>query len=259
MSNTKRPKRPAPLKKQGMPRGQQGIVIGVVALCVLALIPIPLLLNRGGDDASPTASSNPSPASVDAVTCDDPPSAPTEGKTYPSPPPASLSENTTWEAVIHTTCGDIRVELDGKAAPQTVASFIYLARDDYWNDGPCHRLTTAASSIFVLQCGDPTGTGTVQPPYGFGVENAPADGNYPRRTVAMARGSDPNSNGGQFFFVYKDTQLPTDSGGYSIFGQVTEGMQVVDAIAAQGGKDNGSDAPPSQPISILSVDVQKKS
>ena len=258
MSNTKRARKPAPLKKQGMPRGQQGIVIGIVALCVLALIAIPVLLNRGGDDASPTVSSHPSPTSVDDVVCDEAPTAQTEGKTYPSPPPASLSEDTTWEAVIHTTCGDIRVELDGKAAPQTVASFIHLARDDYWDDGPCHRLTTAPSSIYVLQCGDPTGPGTVQPPYGFGIENAPADGNYPRGTLAMARGNDPNSNGGQFFLVYKDTQLPSTTGGYSIFGKVTEGMQIVDAIAAQGGQDNGSDAPPSQPISILSVEVNKK-
>ena len=104
------------------------------------------------------------------------------------------------------------MELDGKAAPQTVASFIFLARDGYWNDGGCHRLTTEESGIFVLQCGDPTGTGSVVPPYGFGVENAPPDGDYPRRTVAMARGNDPNCNGGQFFFVYKDTQLPTDPG-----------------------------------------------
>ena len=159
-----------------MPSGQKAIVAVIVsALRRFALITIPLLLNSDdGDDestASPAAS-NPSPTSVDDVTCDKAPEGQSEGKTYASPPPASLSENATWEATIHTTCGDIRVELDGNAAPQTVASFIFLARDGYWNDGGCHRLTTR-SGIFVLQCGDPTGTGTVAPPYGFGIENAP--------------------------------------------------------------------------------------
>jgi peptidyl-prolyl cis-trans isomerase B (cyclophilin B) len=261
MSNSKRPKRPVPVKRQGMPNGQKAIVAGIVLVCVAALIAIPLLLNSGGDDdeSASAAASKPSPTSVDDVTCDKAPEGQSEGKTYPSPPPASLSENATWEATIHTTCGDIRVELDGKAAPQTVASFIFLARDGYWNDGGCHRLTTEESGIFVLQCGDPTGTGSVAPPYGFGVENAPPDGDFPRGTLAMARGDDPNSNGGQFFFVYQDTQLPADPG-YSIFGKVTQGMDIVDAVAQQGvGTSSGAgDGAPKQPISILSVDVAKK-
>ena len=98
------------------------------------------------------------------------------------------------------------MELDGTKAPQTVASFLGLARSGYWNDSPCHRLVT--SGIFVLQCGDPTGTGSGGPGYGFGVENAPKDDQFPAGTLAMARTSDPNSNGGQFFIVYKQTELP---------------------------------------------------
>ena len=96
------------------------------------------------------------------------------------------------------------------------------------------------------------------PPYGFGIENPPADGNYPRGTLAMARSDDPNTYGGQFFFVYKDTQLPTEGGGYSIFGQVTEGMDIVDAVAQQGVDGGAGDGAPTQPISILSVDVAQK-
>ena len=99
------------------------------------------------------------------------------------------------------------MELDGAKAPQTVASFLGLARSGYWNDSPCHRLVT--SGIYVLQCGDPTGTGSGGPGYGFGVENAPKDGQYPAGTLAMARTSDPNSNGGQFFIVYKQTSCRT--------------------------------------------------
>ncbi len=255
MSNSKRPNRPSSLTTQSTPKGQQAMIAGIVVLCVAALVVIALLLNGGGSDTNGAASSHPSPKSADDVQCDNAPDAPSNPPQFSSAPPASLSENTTWEATVHTTCGDIRLTLDGKAAPQTVASFISLAREGYWNDGPCHRLTT--QGIFVLQCGDPTGTGSGSPGYGFGVENAPPTGDYPRGTLAMARGSDPNSNGGQFFIVYKDTRLPTDTGGYSIFGTVTEGLQVVDAIAAEGGEDKQPDAAPFQPISILSVDVQK--
>ena len=98
------------------------------------------------------------------------------------------------------------------------------------------------------------------PGYGFGVENAPKDGQYPAGTLAMARTSDPNSNGGQFFIVYKQTQLPGPRRGYSIFGKVTGGMDIVDKIAAAGrraGRPAGNTAP-HQPISILKVAVTEK-
>ncbi|WP_272950550.1 peptidylprolyl isomerase [Ornithinimicrobium pratense] len=71
----------------------------------------------------------------------------------------------------------------------------------------------------------------------------------------MARTQDPNSNGGQFFIVYDDTQLPTQGGGYSVFGQVSEGLEIVEAVAAQGGQGGAGDGAPAQPISILSVDL----
>ncbi len=158
-------------------------------------------------------------------------------------------------ATIHTTCGDITLQLYGDKAPQTVSSFLFLAQHSFWADSPCHRLTTAG--IFVLQCGDPTGTGGGGPGYGFGIENAPANGQYPTGAVAMARSSAPTSNGSQFFFVYADTTLPTSGGGYSIFGQVTSGMDIVKAIAGAGVVGGATDGAPAQPISILSVSVRK--
>ncbi|HEY7044244.1 MAG TPA: peptidylprolyl isomerase [Nocardioidaceae bacterium] len=257
MSNTKRATRPTPLPRKGTSQATKIAIAVIALLCVAAVIAIPILLNGGDDDSSAQVSSHPNPTSVDDVSCDKPPATPSNPKQFSTPPPASLAENTTWNATLHTTCGDITVQLDGKAAPQTVASFIHLAREGYWNDGPCHRVTTEESSIHVLQCGDPTGTGSGSPGYGFGIENAPASGHYPRGTLAMARSSDPNSNGGQFFLVYKDTQLPTQDGGYSIFGKVTGGLQIVDAIAKQGTDGANGDGAPSQPISILSVDVEK--
>jgi peptidyl-prolyl cis-trans isomerase B (cyclophilin B) len=271
MSNAKRPGRPTvPPRKgqaQGTPKGTQIGIAVIAAMCVGAIVLIPVLLNRGDDgggDGPGDGGSNPpvasvqSPAGVDEVRCDEAPPTPSNPPQFSQPPDPSLAESATWEATVHTSCGDIRIDLDGSAAPQTVASFISLARGGYWNDSPCHRLTTPASGISVLQCGDPTGTGGGSPGYGFGIENAPPSGEYPRGTLAMARSEDPNSNGGQFFIVYKLTRLPTAGGGYSIFGKVTQGLQIVDAIAAHGVHGNGADGAPAQPISILSVEVAKR-
>jgi peptidyl-prolyl cis-trans isomerase B (cyclophilin B) len=173
--------------------------------------------------------------------------------TFDAAPDESLAENAVWEATITTNCGDITVDLFGDKAPQTVASFIHLAQEGYWVDSPCHRLVT--SGIFVLQCGDPTASGGGNPGYGYGVENAPANGTYPRGTLAMARTSDPNTNGGQWFIVYDQTSLP-DATGYSIFGKVTSGMAVVDAIAEAGNAADG--VAPAEPISILDIALTKK-
>ncbi|HET8599636.1 MAG TPA: peptidylprolyl isomerase [Segeticoccus sp.] len=197
-------------------------------------------------------------AQANANGCTPPPQTPTAAKSFASAPPPSDAQHTTWTATLQTNCGKITVQLYGDKAPQTVSSFLHLARADYWKDSPCHRLTT--EGIYVLQCGDPTGTGTGTPGYGFGIENAPADGDYPPGTLAMARSMDPNSNGGQFFIVYRDTKLPTAGGGYSIFGKVTGGMDIVRTIAKAGvAKDapRPGDGAPAQPISILSVSVQQ--
>ena len=144
-------------------------------------------------------------------------------------------------------------------APQAVASFVQLAEKGYWLNSPCHRLTTSAS-LKVLQCGDPTGSGQGGPGYGFGVENAPKDGVYPRGTLAMARTQDAKKgNGGQFFIVYGDSTLP-DPDGYTVFGTVTSGLDIVDKVAAAGVASGSSadDGFPAAPISILRVAVTEK-
>jgi peptidyl-prolyl cis-trans isomerase B (cyclophilin B) len=188
--------------------------------------------------------------------CSEPPALPSDVRTYTPEdlPPPPAGDPATHTAVVETTCGDLVLELDAAAAPQTVASFAFLAGEGYWEDSPCHRLTTGG--IHVLQCGDPTGTGRGNPGYGYGIENAPADGRYPRGTVAMARAQDPNSNGGQFFIVHQDTELPTDGGGYTVLGRVTQGLEIVEAVAAAGVEGGAQDGTPAQPISILSVEVQ---
>ena len=242
----------------------------VVAVAVILVATLVLVQSLGGEDStdSPAASeqttsqpdvqpddqSGAAPASPVVEGCSEAPPIPEQPKSYDEVPDAALAEDATWTATVTTNCGDIVMELDGKKAPQTVASFLALARDGYWDDSPCHRLVT--SGIFVLQCGDPTGTGTGGPGYGYGVENAPEDGVYPRGTLAMARTQDPESNGGQFFIVFDETQLP-DPTGYTVFGKVTEGMDIVDKIAEQGtGGTLGPEAP-LQPISILDIQVEK--
>ena len=100
-------------------------------------------------------------------------------------PAKAAAAGKTFVATVKTTCGDLTFELDGAKAPQTVASFINLAKTGYWAPSPCHRVTT--EGIYVLQCGDPTGTGQGGPGYTFGIENAPKDGKYPTGVLAMAR------------------------------------------------------------------------
>ena len=212
----------------------------------------------GQASGQPTGQATPAPTTraVSVAGCTAPPKVPTDKRTG-TLPDKKTAAGKTFIATVTTNCGVITIELDGTKAPQTVASFLSLAKTGYWADSPCHRLTT--QGIFVLQCGDPTGTGGGTPGYGYGVENAPADFTFAPGTLAMARTSDPKSNGGQFFIVYKQTVLQ-DATGYSIFGKITSGMDIVDKIAAAGATpaDASGNTAPLQPISILKVDVAEK-
>ena len=156
-------------------------------------------------------------------------------------PDKSASEDRTWTGELVINGIPLGIELDGKAAPQAVASTIYLASKGFYDGVNCHRLTTDA--LYVLQCGDPQGDGTGGPGYYYGpVENDPADGFYPAGTLAMARlGGEPNSIGSQFFIVYKDTVLPAEAGigGYSMIGRITSGLAELEAAVISGGVEGG--------------------
>lgn len=245
-------------------RARQQIIGAVVAVAVIAVGAVALnhfVGSSGKNTAAKASTPTSTPTSTSTATTPAGQCPPGSNKPNANPlqfttaPPKSLAANRTWTATLNTSCGPITISLDGKKAPQTVASFIYLARKGYFAKSPCHRLTT--SGLYVLQCGDPSGTGNGTPGYSFGVENSPKSGDYPAGTLAMARTSDPKSNGSQFFIVYKDTQLPTAGGtGYTIFGKVTTGLAVVTKIAASGVADGSTDGVPATPIDITSVSVK---
>ena len=204
------------------------------------------------DSGTPSASTSPSPsASAGACTY-----APAEGeaaKDVGTPTYQAAEAKKTFTATLKTNQGDIVVKMATTKAPCTTNSFRHLATKKYFDETSCHRLTT--ENLFVLQCGDPTGTGGGGPGYQFGVENAPKDGKFPAGSIAMARTSDPNTNGSQFFIVYKDTQLPTEGGGYSIFGTVTKGLDVIAKVAKAGVEGGTGDGKPAQPVTINSVQI----
>jgi peptidyl-prolyl cis-trans isomerase B (cyclophilin B) len=151
--------------------------------------------------------------------------------------------------------------LDGKAAPQAVASTVDLIKKGFYTGLTCHRLTTGG--FYVLQCGDPKGDGTGGPGYSYGpIENAPKNNVYPAGTLAMARqGGKAASQGSQFFIVYKKTTIPADAvGGYTVIGTITSGLdelktQITDKGVKAGGS-SANDGAPVVPTTITSITVR---
>ncbi len=194
------------------------------------------------------------PAAQAAVRC-----APAAARAHAAPvfkQPAKLLKSSRYTFTFKTNCGVIRVVADAKHAPITVRNMAFLARHKYFNGTLCHRLTTAG--IDVLQCGDPTATGTGGPGFTFADENLPtkvARNRYPAGTVAMANAG-PGTNGSQFFLVYKNGtfDLPPS---YTIWGHITAGLDVLRAVAAKGTKTGGSDGPPAQALAVISVTVSE--
>jgi peptidyl-prolyl cis-trans isomerase B (cyclophilin B) len=220
-------------------------IVMVVALVVASVAAAVVWWPWAGDDAT-TAQETPAPTSAADGTC-----AYTEAGTeepIAGLPPATPTAATT--ATLTVGGKPVSVELLPDAAPCTVSSFAHLAANDYFDATTCHRLTTS-DTLKVLQCGDPTGSGSGGPGYQFGVENTEG-ATYPAGTVAMARGDDPGSNGSQFFIVYGDSQLPPDPG-YTVFGRVTEGLDLISKIAAVGTADGSADGPPKKPVTLDEV------
>ena len=171
---------------------------------------------------------------------------------------ASVSEYREWTGALALRDATLDITLDGANAPQAVANFVDLNSRGYFDDSACHRLTT--EGLFVVQCGDPLGLGIGNPGYTFGpLENTPEDGVYPAGTLAMARASnDASSMGSQFFIVYEDSEIPDDIvGGYTVFGQVTNGLDgFIKTYVEPGTADGSTDGQPAIPVFIESITIR---
>ncbi len=166
---------------------------------------------------------------------------------YTQPPNMQIDSSKNYKAIIKTSKGDITIDLAEDMTPITVNNFIFLAKEGFYDDTIFHRIIEG----FMIQGGDPLGNGTGDPGYKF--EDEEFQGEYSRGTLAMAN-SGPNTNGSQFFIMHQDNQLPPD---YVIFGNVVEGMDVVDKIASQPVKAGmtGEESSPVTPDKILSIEI----
>ena len=257
------------------------IIGGAAALVAAIAVVVTLVVtNRDAGKSSTTASGAPSdtagPSTAPPATGGMPafkaganlgancqyPASPEPASKKVEPPKAGKvpTEPATVSASMATNQGNIGLQLDNAKAPCTVNSFASLAQKGFFNDTPCHRLTTSPS-LAVLQCGDPTGQGTGGPGYQFANEyptdQYPAGDpglqqpvTYPRGTLAMANAG-PDTNGSQFFLVYKDSQLPPN---YTVFGTIDKtGLATLDKIAAAGVAGGGADGKPATDVKIKSV------
>lgn len=199
------------------------------------------------DEPEPTAD----PTEPVVAECGPAPQTRPDDLTWPQAPADVLTPDTNYTLRMTTNCGRIDIATDPAAAPETVASMVFLTEEGYFDLTACHRLTTAG--IYVLQCGDPAGNGTGGPGYTVPDENLPDEGanNYPAGTVAMANAG-PGTTGSQFFIVYQDTTLPP---AYTVWGSVTRGLDIVEAVAAAGVAGGGTDGPPAQPVVIETARV----
>jgi peptidyl-prolyl cis-trans isomerase B (cyclophilin B) len=172
----------------------------------------------------------------------------------------AVAADKTYTVTLATNRGNIVFTADGKAAPYTVYSFVYLAQKGYFDNTKCHRLVWS-SGLYMLQCGDPTGTGEGGPGYtipdenlaSLGTPNAQGDVDYKAGTVAMANESSPHTGGSQFFLVGEDSTGLTPT--YTPFGQITQGLNILQQIGAAGAApaDSSGTTAPKEAVTIEKV------
>jgi len=204
----------------------------VALITALAIIIGSVILGLGGQTTTPEAT----PEAAPAVEL----------------PNAGITESNKATISFTTNQGEIVIETTPSLAPLTVNAIAALAQKNYFDKTICHRLTT--EGIYVLQCGDPTGTGTGGPGFNIPDENLPeaVENNYPAGTVAMANAG-PGTSGSQFFLVYQDTTLPNAA--YTIWGSITSGLDILKTIASAGVVGGGADGAPVTGVTIESTKV----
>jgi cyclophilin family peptidyl-prolyl cis-trans isomerase len=242
-------------------RKQSAIRLAVIAGLAIVLAVLAAALFGGKDDKKKTAADSTTTTSAPSVTtttvdqaalakvqCNDtkPPENPNR-PTFKEPPPMTIDAAKKYSATIDTSCGKITVELDPKAAPKTVNSFVFLANKKFFDGLTWHRVV----KDFVIQGGDPQGTGSGGPGYEFEDELPQGANVYLPGVLAMAN-SGPNTNGSQFFIVTGNGGLRLGNS-YNLFGKVTEGLVVAQKLESF----NAGDGPPSRPLYIFSVTVKE--
>ncbi|WIA98755.1 peptidylprolyl isomerase [Curtobacterium sp. MCBA15_012] len=183
-----------------------------------------------GADASASATATPTPSASAAGNTGDVPSK-------------RIAKGATWTGTLTLNkTVDLGIELDGAAAPQAASVEIDLIRKQFYTGTTCHRLADGADLRF-LQCGSANGDGTGDAGFQYGpLENVPADGKYATGDIAIARGASPYSQSTQFFIVYGDTTLDGSTGGYTVVGKVTSGLDALEStITSKGVQDPGAD------------------
>jgi peptidyl-prolyl cis-trans isomerase B (cyclophilin B) len=237
------------------------MLAGISVLGVLLVIGLVVgLVLIGGDDDGPSAGGGKSPSGSPTTTATT--SAPaaaaypctwtksgTAAKKAAVPATTKPPRTGTVDVSVRTNQGTMTFTLNRANAPCAVASFLSLAQQRYFDGTPCHRLTSGGLS--VLQCGDPKGNGSGGPGYSFKDELTGKE-KYTRGVLAMAN-SGPDTNGSQFFIVYKDSQL---SANYTVFGTVSKGLGVVDKVAAKGSTP-ANDGKPKLPVTLQKVAALK--
>ena len=228
-------------------RRRDNIVAILGALVVVALATGTQVFYFSGGPGTPVAS--PSASATPAA----------EGENVGDVPDADTAEGRTWTGDITLNDIPLGISLDGALAPQATASLIGDIQSGYFVGKTCHRLVNS-DGFKVLQCGSLDGAGASDPSYSFGpIENAPADNVYPTGTIAMARaGDNAYSNGHQFFIVFGDTTIPSDSaGGYTVVGTVTSGLDALQTGVIAGGITDGqTDGPPVVATTITAATIQ---
>jgi peptidyl-prolyl cis-trans isomerase B (cyclophilin B) len=214
-------------------------VLTRIAACAAALLLVPTLAACGSGSSS-TAAAGGTPCSYPSDT-----SGSVARKV--DPPASSTSLHGSVPLTLDTSVGTLKATLDATAAPCTVSSFVSLAKQGYFDNTPCHRLTTAG--IFVLQCGDPTGTGSGGPGYTVPDELSGSE-TYGPGVLAMANTGQPNTGGSQFFIVYADSTANLQKL-YTVFGQLDpSSLKTVQKVASKGTDNGSSDGHPKEKVTI---------
>jgi peptidyl-prolyl cis-trans isomerase B (cyclophilin B) len=261
-------------RREAKRKQRVAIVSSVAAIAVIAAVVVGVVATSGSSSSKTTAAAATTPSASAAATASATSSAASnplkyeasgtsavKGITMPTFNATTAAE--TYTVTLQTNLGNIVFTADGKAAPYTVNSFVYLAEKNYFNNTKCHRLVWS-SPLFMLQCGDPTGTGEGGPGYtipdenlaSLGAANSSGTVTYKAGTVAMANTGTAHTGGSQFFLVGENSTLaPT----YTPFGTITQGLNILQGVGAKGAAtaDSSGNTAPKEAVQIEKVTIKQ--